>query len=385
MAAAIRAAVLVGPGKLEIQEFPRPQLQEGALLVKPLMSGICGTDKHGYKGEAVQYAGTPREVNGPYPAIPGHENVALIVEARPPRGGRAVLDFYGDPLAEGDRVVISPDIVCGKCYWCRHTYGYTWCDNIRSYGHLVSTDAPHLFGGWSDLMYVYPESHVFKVPKGVSDQIAVLAEPMAVSYALDIAKGQSAMPNQGFASGDTVVVYGVGPLGICNLIKAKLLGAGCIVAIDKSAYRLQFARDFGASHTLDAGSTTPAQRRELVLGLTGGRGADLVVECAGVPSTVVEGIEMLRQGGTFVEEGHFVDVGNIQLNPHRHLCAKNIRLIGQMNLAYTGITPSMNLLAANRDRYDFDRLVTHSYHFTQSLDGLLKSMSPESMKVVIHA
>ena len=197
-----------------------------ALLVKPLMSGICGTDKHGYKGEAVQYAGTPREVNGPYPAIPGHENVALVVEARPPRGQSAVLDFYGLPLAEGDRVVISPDIVCGKCYWCRNTYGYTWCDNIRSYGHLVSTEPPHLFGGWSDLMYVYPESHVYKVPKEASDQIAVLAEPMAVSYALDIAKGHSAMPNQGFCSADTVVVYGVGPLGICNLIKAKLLGAG---------------------------------------------------------------------------------------------------------------------------------------------------------------
>ncbi|OGK12222.1 MAG: hypothetical protein A2Y63_06675 [Candidatus Riflebacteria bacterium RBG_13_59_9] len=73
---------------------------------------------------------------------------------------------------------------------------------------------------------------------------------------------------------------------------------------------------------------------------------------------------MLRQGGTFV------DVGNIQLNPHPHLCAKNIRLIGQMNLAFTGITPSMNLLAANRDRYDFDRLVTHSHHYMQSLDGL---------------
>jgi len=385
MAGTIRAAVLVAPGKLEIQEFARPDLQEGALLVKPLMSGICGTDKHGYRGEAVQYAGTPREVNGPYPAIPGHENVALVVEARPPRGQPAVVDFYGNPVKEGDRVVISPDIVCGKCYWCRNSYGYTWCDNIRSYGHLVSTESPHLFGGWSDLMYVYPESHFFKLERETSDQIAVLAEPMAVSYALDIAKGQSALPNQGFSSGDTVVVYGVGPLGLCNLIKAKLLGAGRIVAIDKSQYRLQFARDYGAADTLDVGTTTPAQRREFILDLTGGRGADVVVECAGVPAVVVEGIEMLRQGGTFVEEGHFVDVGTIQLNPHRHLCAKNIRLIGQMNLAYTGIMPSINLLMANRDRYDFDKIVTHSYHFTDSLEGLLKSMSPDCMKVVIHS
>jgi threonine dehydrogenase-like Zn-dependent dehydrogenase len=72
------------------------------------------------------------------------------------------------------------------------------------------------------------------------------------------------------------------------------------------------------------------------------------------------------------------------LRPHRHLCAKNIRLIGQMNLAYTGMMPSIELMQANRDRFDFDGIVTHRYHFTQSLDGLLKSMSPDYMKVVIQ-
>ncbi len=382
--ARVSATVLVKPGKLEVQEFPKPELEEGALLVKPLMSGICGTDKHGYRGEAVQYAGTPREINGPYPAIPGHENVAVIVELRPPRGRKALTDFYGKTLAAGDRIVISPDILCGECYWCRHSYGYTWCDNIRSYGHLVSTESPYLWGGWSELMYIHPRSHIFKVGKEVSDQIAVLAEPMAVSCALDIAKGHSALPNQGFSSGDTVVVYGLGPLGLCNLIKAKLLGAGCIVAVDRSDYRLRFAKDFGATHVLNVDNSTPAERKQMVLDITDGRGADLVVECAGVPGVVVEGIEMLRQGGTFVELGHFVDVGSIQLNPHRHLCAKNIRLIGQMNLAYTGIIPSINLLMANRDRFDFDKIVTHKYHFSKALEGLEKSMNLDSMKVVIQ-
>jgi D-arabinose 1-dehydrogenase-like Zn-dependent alcohol dehydrogenase len=83
MSKTVRAAVLVKPGKIEIQEFPTPDLEEGAMLVKPLMCGICGTDKHGYKGESVQYAGTPREISGPYPAIPGHENVGEIVEINP--------------------------------------------------------------------------------------------------------------------------------------------------------------------------------------------------------------------------------------------------------------------------------------------------------------
>jgi L-iditol 2-dehydrogenase len=135
---------------------------------------------------------------------------------------------------------------------------------------------------------------------------------------------------------------------------------------------------------LNPGSSTAAERRQLVLDITQGRGADVVVECAGVPGVVVEGIEMLRQGGTFVEEGHFVDVGPIQINPHRHLCAKNIRLIGQMNLAYTGIMPSVNLLVANRDRFDFDTIVSHRYSFSNALEGLEKSMSMDSMKVVIQ-
>jgi threonine dehydrogenase-like Zn-dependent dehydrogenase len=384
MAEMVKAVVLVEPGKLEIQEFPKPSLAEGAMLVKMTMSGICGTDKHGYKGESVQYAGTPREIRGPYPAIPGHENVGVVVEIRHPRDGK-IVDFYGKEVHEDDRIIISPDILCGKCYWCRHTYGYTWCDNIRSYGHLDASVAPHLFGGWSELMYVFPGSHIYKISEEVSDVIAVLAEPMAVTYSLDIAKGHSSLPNEGFTSGDTVVVYGVGPLGLCHVIKARLIGASQIIAIDKSAFRLNFVKEFGATHTLNIDQTTSEERKQFVADLTDGRGADVVIECAGVPVVMIEAIEMLRQGGTFIEVGHFVDTGNIQLNPHRHLCAKNIRLIGQMNLAYTGMIPSVNLLMANRDKYDFDKIVTHKYHFTKALEGLLQSMKPDCMKVIIYA
>jgi L-iditol 2-dehydrogenase len=346
------------------------------------MCGICGTDKHGYKGESIQYAGTPREVSGPYPAIPGHEIVAKVVKLSS-RNGEAPLDFYGSVLAEGDRIVVSPDILCGKCYWCRHTYGYTWCDNIRSYGHMDSSVAPHLFGGWSEMMYLYPESHVFKISDDVPDEIAVLAEPMAVTYAIDIARGQSALPNQGLLSGDTVVILGVGPLGICHLIKSRLTGAGKIVAVDRSEYRLEMSRDFGANHTLDVTITSLEERLKLVQEVTDGRGADMVIECTGVPAVFIEGIDLLRQGGTFVEVGHFVDSGDVKLNPHRHICAKNIRMIGQTNLAYTGLIPSIKLLMANRDKYNFQQLTTHRFHFSRAEEALKTAMGLESMKVVI--
>jgi L-iditol 2-dehydrogenase len=360
------------------------RMVKAAVLVEPLLCGICGTDKHGYKGEAVQYAGTPREVRGPYPAVPGHENVGRVVEARHPQGGK-IVDFYGKEVEEGDRIVISPDILCGRCYWCRHSYGYTWCDNIRSYGHLDCSVPPHLFGGWAELMYVQPGSHIYKIPEEVPDSIGVLAEPMAVTYALDIAKGHSALPIEGFLSGAAAVVFGVGPLGLCHLIKSRLLGAATAVAVDRSEYRLEFSRRYGATHALNVDRTTPAERAAVVRDLTDGRGADLVVECAGVPAALVEGIELLRQGGTLVEVGHFVDVGEVRLNPHRHLCAKNIRLIGQTNLAYSGMAPSIRLMMANRHQFDFDAIVTHRYPFTRALEGLLKSMEPDCMKVGIHA
>lgn len=384
MASTVRAATLVAPGRLEVQEYPKPALEEGALLVRTLLCGICGTDKHGYKGESIQYAGTPREIRGPYPGIPGHEIVAEIVDLRKPKG-EEVKDFYGNALKAADRIVVSPDILCGHCYWCRNSFGYTWCDNIRSYGHMDATVPPHIVGAWGELMYVFPGSHIFKIDEEVSNEIAVLAEPMAVSCSLDIAKGHSSLPVEGFGSGGTTVIFGVGPLGLCHLIKSRLLGSGSIIAIDRSSYRLDFATRYGATHTLNVDESTVAERKDTIFHLTGGRGADLVVECAGVPQAVVEGIELLRQGGTFVEVGHFVDTGAIEINPHRHFCAKNIRLIGQMNLAYTGIIPSIKLMTVNRNKYDFDKIVTHRYRYTDALDGLLKSMEPDSMKVAIYS
>lgn len=384
MSGIVRAAVLVEPGRIDIQEFPRPELEEGAMLVKPLISGVCGTDKNGYLGLSLQYPGTPREVFGPYPAIPGHENVAVIIEFRKKKNSRFT-DFYGSELKEGDRIVVSPDILCGECYWCRHSYGYTWCDNIASYGHMSSQKPPFLLGGWSELMYVMPKSHVFKVPNQISDEIAVLAEPMAVTYSLDIAKSFSAQPIEGFNSASTLLVLGVGPIGLCHIIKSRLLGAGEIIAVDKSDFRLGFAKEFGATHVLNIERTTKEKRHEYVLETTDGRGADVVIECAGVPEAFVEGLEMLRQGGTCIELGNFVDRGSVTINPSRHICAKSIRLFGQTNLSFTGMLPSMKLMQINSDKYDFNKIVTHRYNLGDAKQAVLKAMEPDSMKVVIEA
>src|SRR5260370_40902480 len=118
---------------------------------------------------------------------------------------------------------------------------------------------------------------------------------MAVTVGRDRAKQMSAFPSEAFLFDDTVVVLGVGPLGMCFLMKARMLGAGNIIAGDLSDYRLEFARRLGADHVLNASKTNLADRLDFVRRLTQGRRADLVIETARAPQAVPGGVEMLRR------------------------------------------------------------------------------------------
>jgi threonine dehydrogenase-like Zn-dependent dehydrogenase len=259
------------------------------------VSGICGTDKHTYQGYTGQYggAGEPRPI--PFPIIQGHENVGTIAAIG---GDGRYDDFEGVSLKVGDRVVIGANVSCGQCYYCRQDFPYYCCEKTVDYGNnLSAAQSPHLFGGWAQYLYVVPGSFLVKVPDDLPSDIAVMAEIMAVTVGLDRAKQISAFPSESFRFDDTVVVLGAGPLGLCFVMKARMLGAGNIVAIDLSRYRLDFARKLGADYLINALQTSAPERREAVRQLTHGRGADVVVECAGVPQAVAESLELLRVGG----------------------------------------------------------------------------------------
>jgi L-iditol 2-dehydrogenase len=373
---------MVRPGRIEIQEFPFPALADGALLLKVEMCGICGTDKHTWRGETQQYAGTQSQSVTPFPIIPGHEIIGVVADIGDRNGPR--LDFNGEPLKRGDRIALCPDVVCGTCYGCRHTFGYPRCENLRGYGNaFTSVEPPHLFGGWAEFMYVLPNAFVYKVPEGLPTRVAVMVELMAVAYNLDKAKEFYHLSGEGFGPADTVVIQGVGPMGLCHVIKARMLGAGDIVVTDISDYRLELAKEFGADYVLNASRTTAQERIDSVRDLTHGRGADVVVECVGIAQVVPEGLEMLRTGGTYIEAGNFVETGEVALSPHRHLCAKNVRLIGITNHPFTGYTPSMKLMDKHARQFPFDKFVTHEYPLVETEQALLKSMEPDCMKVVV--
>jgi len=374
----VLAATLVKPGKYEIREYPLPEPAAGCVLIRMEMSGICGTDKHTFQGYTTQYGGRALE----FPIIQGHENVGTIAAIG---GNGKYTDFEGAALREGDRVVVGANVACRECYYCRHDFPYYCCEKTTDYGNNLSAkNPPYLFGGWSQYLYVVPGSFLVKVPDDLPSEVAVLTEIFAVSVGLDRAKQMSSFPNESFRFDDTVVVLGVGPLGMCFLMKARMLGAGTIIAVDKSEYRLNFAKRLGADFAVNVGTMSKEERLQMVKDLTHGRGADMVIECAGVPQAVPEALEMLRVGGLLVEAGNFSDLGEVPISPHRHICAKNARILGVGGEEPAAYGPGMRQMARYMKNYPLGEFVTHRYGLRDVDAAMKKSVEAESMKVVLE-
>jgi len=185
----VRAAVTKGPGRIEVERFPFPEPEPGAVVMKVIYSGICGTDKHTFRGETKQYAGTPHERDISFPLICGHENVGVIAAIG---GDQPMLDSEGTPLAVGDRIVPGANVPCGRCYFCRNDFPYYACEHLEDYGNsLTAGRPPYLFGGWAEYLYLLPGTPLFRVPDSLPSEVAVLTEVMAVTHGLDMAKSFS--------------------------------------------------------------------------------------------------------------------------------------------------------------------------------------------------
>ncbi len=369
----VRAAVMTGPGAIEVQRFPVPEPEPGAVVMRVLLSGICGTDKHTYRGETVQYAGTPHERRIAYPLICGHENVG-VVEAT----GGEVVASDGVPLRPGDRIVPAANVVCGRCWYCLNAQPYYLCEELEDYGNSLNVARPpSLHGGWSELMYLLPGSKLFRVPDELPDELAVLTEVMAVTHGVETARRIG-----GIESGESVVVLGVGPLGLCHVLKSRLLGCGKLVAIDLFESRLGAAAAVGATLTLNAAEADPGELVARVREHTG-RGADVVHDCAGVPRTFPLALAMARPGGVVVESGAFVDLGPVEINPNRDICTTSVTVVGIGGETATAYAPSLELLARNLERLPVERIVTHRMRLEEAADALELAQRDGAMKVVL--
>ncbi len=377
----VNAAVMVAPGRMEYQSLPYPDhLEPGAMIVKIEMSGICGTDKHAFKGEVTLYGGTEAEQDMVFPSVHGHENSGIVVEMN---GDGSEIEYSGKPLKVGDRVTNCPNVICGECWYCRSVHGYPYCAKHQGIGMTYPSDRfPYIVGGWSEYMYLPPKAWVYKVPEYLPIEFASMSELMVVAALLDRAKEYAAYAGKGFHFGDTVVVQGAGPVGMMMVVKARMLGAGKVIALDTSPVKLNLATEFGADKGIDITGLDDAELVQAIRDETEGRGADVVVETVGQPDVVKVGLEMLRRGGTYLETGNFADTGSVSLNIHRHIAAKNVLIYGNSNHPHDGYYAAMDMMYRHRNTFPFDKLITHRFPLSSAQEALDTSLEPEALKVV---
>ena len=373
-----RAAVMRGPGDIAIERFAVPEAQEGAVVLEMSLAGICGTDKHSYRGETKQYAGTPHERDTAFPVICGHENVGIVADV-----GGEVVASDGTPLRVGDRVVPAANVACGRCYYCLNGYPYYMCSHLENYGNsLRCAREPHLLGGWSEYLYLLPRTPIFRVPPELPDELAVLTEVMAVTHGIDTAQALLSLygrPSFGYSA----AVLGVGPLGLCHVVKARLRGAGRIFATDRFPGRLALAEQLGADTVWNASATSADERVDALLRATHGRGADMVVDCSGVPETFEESLRLVAPGGVVVEVGAFVDLGTVEVNPSADVCAPNISIIGVGGETTVSYEPSLILMAEQMGRYPLEKIVSHKIPLGTVEGAIRLAQRDEAMQVVL--
>ena len=275
--------------------------------MRTAFSEVCGTDVHLWHG---------RLSGVPYPIIPGHVTTGTLEKAR-----GDVKDVLGAPLREGDRLAFF-DVhrTCGRCLACTAHRTPTRCPSRRVYG-ITDSATEGLFGGWSQKVYLEPGVIIAKLPDAVTFEAYIGGGCGLITSAHIVERAQIRL-------GDTVVVQGAGAVGMSAAALARRAGAGQVIVVGAPADRLALAADMGADHGVNIDTTPPDARVQRVLDLTGGIGADVVVEAAGSPRAFEEGLRMARNGGAYVIAGHYTNTGDSTINAHEHINRKHLDIRG---------------------------------------------------------
>lgn len=359
-----RAAVLRNfKEDLVPEEFPLPgELEAGAALIRTEMAGICGTDVHLWRGEL------PIKL----PVILGHETVGRIERL----GIGLEKDWSGEALSVGDRVTWTSTISCGRCFYCAEKKQPTRCPARRAYGIGYQCDqAPHFLGGYAEFHYLRPGSNIFKIPSELATE-SVIGAGCALITAIH------GVERTGIEWQDLVVVQGAGPVGIAALAVAKSAGAAKVIVVGGPAHRLDLAKKFGADEVISLDEyANPQARIERVRELTRGYGADVVLECVGIPSAVVEGMEMNRDGGKYLVLGQYCDSGPVMFNPHV-ITRKQLQVYGSWSSEPRHMKAALEFLRA-RPGFPFREMVTHRFGLAEANRALETTARWEAAKSVI--
>jgi alcohol dehydrogenase len=345
----MKALVYKGPGLKALEERPKPVLSHAAdAIVRITRTTICGTDLHILKGD----------VPTCHPGrILGHEGVGVI-EAT----GTGVTMFKA-----GDRVLISCITSCGRCEACRNGM-YSHCEG----------------GGWilgnsidgTQAEYVripYADTSLYPIPDGADEEaLVMLSDILPTGFECGVLNGK-------VQPGSTVAIVGAGPIGLAALLTALFYSPSAVIMIDIDANRLEVARQFGATATVDSSEGGAAEQ---VMRLTGGRGVETAIEAVGIPSTFKLCEDVVAAGGIIANIG----VHGVKVDLHlERLWSHNVTITTR--LVDTAATP-MLLRIVQSGKIDPKCLITHHFELENILEAYEtfgNAATSKALKVIIAA
>lgn len=369
-----RSLVMDEPGTLSVREFDVPEVGSNEVLVEVELCGVCGTDVHMNEGG----------MSLDFPVIPGHEFAGRIVEA----GEDVGTDFAGATVEEGDAVTVCPGRACGECWYCNNVPARpTACLDRTVYGFTGTDREPVLRGGMSEYVLVEADADFFRLPDGLDVEYGALVEPLAVaSYALE-QSFPAGLPfaREGYGPGQSVAVQGAGPIGLLTVATAHATGADEIIAVDMIEERLDLAREFGATRTVDVTEYDDDEALIETVQAAGndGIGPDVVVEAVGHPSAFEQGLRMPRNGGTLVEVGHFADAGTAEINPMQ-IVQNDVSIESSYVYPPAQFRTSLSLLQRYRDDLPFLELFNHRVSLPEAESGFEAQAAGDSYRATIH-
>ncbi len=344
----MKAAVLVRPGKIELQELPDPSPPEDGLVMKVEACGVCGSDLRRWR------EGPPEGSGG---IIPGHEAAGVVLEV-----GRSVAKY-----APGERLAVAPDVHCGRCYYCRNEK-FNLCDDLRFIG--ITPGYP---GAFAEKLVLTKEiltnGIVHRMPKGLSFPEGALAEPCSSVLAAHEKAGASA--------GNVVVILGAGPIGCIHVCVARARGARVVVS-EPSAKRREFSARFKPEATVDPSCEDVVAR---VRGLTDGLGADIVICANPVAVTQTQAVEMVRKGGRVVLFGGLPKSAAMTSLDANRIHYGEIEVVG--SFSYHPVMHELALEFLRRKVIPADLLITHTFSLDEISEAFETAARAEGLKVVV--
>ena len=345
----MKALVYGGPGKKSLENRPKPEIKApGDAIVKIVKTTICGTDLHILKGDVATCA--PGR-------ILGHEGVGVIDSV-----GAGVTAFK-----PGDRVLISCISSCGKCEYCRRGL----------FSHCTT-------GGWilgneidgTQAEYVrtpHADTSLYRIPAGADEEaLVMLSDILPTGFECGVLNGK-------VAPGSSVAIVGAGPIGLAALLTAQFYSPAEIIMIDLDDNRLEVARRFGATHTVNSADGKAAER---VKALTDGVGVDTAIEAVGIPATFLICEDIVAPGGVIANVG----VHGVKVDLHLdRLWSQNITITTRL---VDTVTTPMLLKTVRSKKLDPAQLITHRFALDQILeayDAFGHAAETHALKVIISA